>query len=148
MTLQKPRIINELERAAWIAGDTRTLEVLNELEIAAEDQAQRSWDEGHAEGHKDGYEYGYDAGLTDGEGRALTCAELVAERHARALGAALVSLERLEDWVNALHNGAALTPRLLTEMRRELDRASFRVEAVDDELRYFSFVYDRATAAI
>lgn len=143
MTLQTPRIINELERAAWIAGDTRTLEVLNELEIAAEDQAQRSWDEGHAEGHKDGY----DTGLTVGEGRALERAELVAERHAKALGAALVSLGRLEDLVNALHNGVALTPRLLTEMRRELDRASFRVEAVDDELRYFSFVYDRAAAA-
>jgi hypothetical protein len=147
--------LDDLERAAWVNGNTLALDLLKAAEGKAEEDAEKAAEGAWSEGHS----AGYSAGEDEGAERAQGVAGLVAERHGRALRQVAVTLSRadallsdaLDGNAGSVHSApgciATVQMATLAAVREALlwvRRGAAITEAIEDELDEFDGTFGQA----
>jgi flagellar biosynthesis/type III secretory pathway protein FliH len=133
--------LDDLERAAWVNGNTLALDLLKAAEGKAEEDAEKAAEGAWSEGHSAGYTEGEDEGAE----RAQGVAGLVAARHGRALWQVAVTLSRADALLSdALGGNAESTLAAVREALLWVRRGAAITEAVEDELDGFDRTFGQA----
>jgi hypothetical protein len=133
--------LDDLERAAWVNGNTLALDLLKAAEGKAEGDAEKAaegaWSEGHSAGHTEG-EY-------EGAERAQGVAGLVGARHGRALRRAALAMSRVDTLLcNVLDNSGGNRFAAVREALLWVRHGAAITEAVEYELDDFDRTFGQA----
>jgi flagellar biosynthesis/type III secretory pathway protein FliH len=141
MQTNKAVTLDDLERAAWVNGNTLALELLKAAEGKAEEDAEKAAEGAWIEGHS----AGYSAGEDEGTERAKVVAGRVADRHGRALGQAALALSRADALLSDILDGnAESTLAAVREALLLVRRGAAITEAIEDELDGFDGTFEQA----